>query len=485
MVEGTDKQILQAIDTYLDENWESMVAELDTLVQIPSTEDLPAAKPEEGEPFGPQPARALRQALAIANSMGFEATNLDGYIGYADFPGKTDTQIGIIGHVDVVPAGPGWTAEPFKVTRREGYLLGRGVIDDKGPSLMALHAMKFWLDRQQAGKANQFPYTVRFLFGANEETGMGDVPYYQERFDDPAFLFTPDAEFPVSYGEKGMFGTQLVSESLPAEQRVLLDYQAGVASNAVPGEAQAKVCVTSGRAASLPTAEGISVTVDDADGESTTVFAKGKSAHASTPELGTNANKILLAYLLDNNLCSEQERPFLELCYQVVSVYDGSGVGLACEDADFGPLTCVGSVLRFEGDSLVLDVDVRYPTSTTGEAVQAHFAELAQAVGGQARLVIDKPVFLVPRETPVIQALLDAYNEATGEAREAFTMGGGTYARKFKCGASFGAEKPWKQNPEWVGGMHGPDEGVAEDDLKDAFRIYALTLAKLMELDLG
>lgn len=478
-----NEEILQAANAYLDKNWDTMLADLASLVEIPSVEDLPNANPEGGQPWGPAPAAALERALALAQSMGFSATNLEGHIGYADFPGKAATQVGIIGHVDVVAAGPGWTVDPFKLTRREGYLLGRGVIDDKGPSLMALHAMKFWRDRQQAGLAGQFPYTVRFIFGANEETGMGDVPYYQERFEDPAFLFTPDAEFPVSYGEKGMFGTQLVGAPWPATQRTLLDYQAGVSSNAVPGQACAVVRVPAAQAANLPDASGVSVAQEN--GGRVAISAVGKSAHASTPELGLNANKILLAYLLDNNLCAAEERPFLELCYQVVATHDGSGVGIACRDEDFGPLTCVGSVLRYQGDSLVLDVDVRYPTTTTGDFIQAHLETLAQAAGGQARKVIDKPVFLVPRESPVIQALLAAYNEATGETRQAFTMGGGTYARKFKCGASFGAEKPWKQNPSWVGGMHGPDEGVAEQDLKDAFRIYALTLAKLMELDLG
>ena len=68
---------------------------------------------------------------------------------------------------------------------------------------MALHALKFWKDLQDDGLAPRFPYTVRFLFGANEENGMADVAYYREHYADPLFLFTPDAEFPVCYGEKG------------------------------------------------------------------------------------------------------------------------------------------------------------------------------------------------------------------------------------------------------------------------------------------
>ena len=73
--------------------------------------------------------------------------------------------------------------------------------------------------------------------------------------------------------------------------------------------------------------------------------------------------------------------------------------------------------------------------------------------------------------------------EATGESAKPFTMGGATYARHFASAASFGPEMPWLETPEWVGGMHGPDEGVSEEQMKKAFRIYALTIGKLMEID--
>ena len=37
----------------------------------------------------------------------------------------------------------------------------------------------------------------------------------------------------------------------------------------------------------------------------------------------------------------------------------------------------------------------------------------------------------------------------------------------------------------WVGMEHGPDEGVSEADLKRALKIYIVTIARLMELDLA
>jgi len=79
---------------------------------------------------------------------------------------------------------------------------------------------------------------------------------------------------------------------------------------------------------------------------------------------------------------------------------------------------------------------------------------------------------------------MNAWRETTQKEGEPFVMGGGTYARKFSCAASFGPEMPWIEMPEWAGGMHGPDETVPEELLKKAFKIYALTIARLMELDL-
>ena len=88
-------------------------------------------------------------------------------------------------------------------------------------------------------------------------------------------------------------------------------------------------------------------------------------------------------------------------------------------------------------------------------------------------------------DSAAIGALIDAYCAVTGEEAKGLTSKGGTYARCFSTAVSFGPEKPWIATPEWIGGMHGPDEGVSEDLLKQAFSIYARALGNLMECDLG
>ena len=98
------------IDAYLDEHWDDIVADIDTLVRIPSVEELDKAT--EGAPYGPGPREALTAALKMAEGMGLETCDVEGHIGYADLPGGTDGQIGIIGHMDVVPAGAGGTSAP-------------------------------------------------------------------------------------------------------------------------------------------------------------------------------------------------------------------------------------------------------------------------------------------------------------------------------------------------------------------------------------
>lgn len=468
---STDASLDREIDEWIEGNWERIVADLDSLVRIESTEDLAAAAPNA--PFGPGPRASLSRALEIAEGMGLETCDVDGYVGFADMRGASDVQVGIIGHTDVVPAGPGWTFPPYAVTRKDGFLVGRGVIDDKGPLMCALHAMRFWKERGEV-----LPATVRIIFGADEECGMKDVPYYRERYEDPAFLFTPDAEFPVCYGEKGMWGARVWSEPLEASNLVSL--KGGTVSNAVPGIAGAVVRLPEGRElSSLGARAGITVSAVEGDARAVRIDAAGKSAHASTPELGENAVGMLLRYLLDENLATQAERRYFGFVLDLIDDWRGAGWGIACEDDDFGPLTAVGSIIELDGERISTCVDIRFPAVTTADAIsEAIVEQAARAHAEVERLTVVEP-FLAGRDAPEVKALIDVYNEVTGESAEPFTMGGGTYARKFARGVSFGVEKPWVEVPAWCGGMHGPDEAVSEDLLRQATKIYIYAVARL------
>mgnify|MGYP002229917913 CR=1 FL=1 len=204
-----------SIDAFAENNRDNILRDITRLVAVPSVEGTP----EPGAPFGKGPKAALDKALEIAAELGLDTHNAEGYIGWAQTGPIADGQkyLATITHTDVVPEGNGWDADPYTVRVRDGWLLGRGVADDKGPSILCLYALKYLKDNGVTLK-----YPVRALLGANEETNMHDVDYFAAHFEQPAFCFTPDAEFPVCNGEKGGFGGELVSPVL--ENGVIVDF---------------------------------------------------------------------------------------------------------------------------------------------------------------------------------------------------------------------------------------------------------------------
>ena len=186
--------ILSRLDAFVEENREAIVRDMKAVIDIDSVR----GEPDTGAPYGAGVRKALDTAKAIAAGMGLAVDECDGFMGWAEIPGDSDKQLATIAHLDVVPAGNGWTSDPFEMIVKDGCVIGRGTLDDKGPAVLTLYIAKFFKERGE-----QLPYPLRLLFGTDEETGMEDVEWYLEHHDAPAFLFTPDGEFPVGYGEKG------------------------------------------------------------------------------------------------------------------------------------------------------------------------------------------------------------------------------------------------------------------------------------------
>lgn len=473
---NSDEFLTQA-DAFIEAHWEEIVHEIGTLVAVPSIVDFNRATPDD--PSGPEAHEGLRASVDLAQRLGFKAWDDAGEIGIADLPGESDTQLAMICHADVVTPGVGWTSDPWTLERREGFLIGRGVIDDKGPLVISLYCMKFfkdWCERT----GTRLPYTLRMLMGTNEETGtMRDVRYYLEHYPAPAFLFTPDNAFPACYGEKGQFDCAITSLEIPDGR--IVDFTTGSSStNAVPSQA---ALVVHADASNLPTAEGIEI-ADAGDGCARLV-ATGRGGHASLPEGTVNAIDMLVKYALANSLCNPAEEAYLRMIGRIMDSTDGSSIGVDSQDEYFGGLTCIVGTIHREQNRMCITIDIRYPTSTTGEELLAKFQALAADADASVELTGGLPPFLTKPDSPAIQALASAYREATGFDGEPFTIGGGTYAREFPCAASFGPEDPHDEYPSWVGPMHGADEGVSEESLKRAMRVYILTIARLMELDLA
>ncbi len=457
-----NEELRRDIEAFTEEHAESIFRDIARLVAIDSVEGAP----EENAPFGRGPRQALDMGLQIARELGLDTADCAGRIGYASVGGEGERYLATITHLDIVPVGEGWTGDPFTMREREGWIIGRGVLDDKGPSVLCLYALKFLKDR-----GIPLRYPVRALLGANEETGMGDLSYYLEHCPAPLFCFSPDANFPLCNGEKGIFHGRIVSR-LPLGG--ILDIRGGVAPNVIPDKAEATV-----RADRLSGSDEVEVC--ELEPGVWHLLAHGKGGHASLPAGTRNAIGVLTDYLLDNGVGDENDRAFLRLIRKLHEASDGSGLGVQADDGKFEPLTIIGGVIGVENGHMFQTVDSRYPTNTSGEriaeGIRVHAEGIAEVEAGRS----SEP-FYMPLDNPAVQVCIRAYNAVTGENAQPYTIGGGTYARHFPNAVAFGPEHPERPQPDFAGPIHGVDEAACMDWLLEALKVYILALIELEKL---
>lgn len=452
------------IDMVLDGYYPQMERDLIGLLSIPSV----LGEPEPFAPFGRAVADALHYTLGVAQSLGLRAADVDGYCGYADLEGGTAEQVGVLGHIDVVPAiAADWQYAPFDPVVKDGKIYGRGTVDDKGPLLAAMYGAAALADC-----GVPLEKTVRFIIGGNEENGMSCVEYYLKKFAQPSCGFTPDGTFPVIVGEKGIFHYTLSASWQDDDSAALklLSVNAGTVTNVVPARAEA---VLRGAAAALPQLPG--VTVEDCGNGCVRVSAEGMAAHASTPEVGRNALTVLLAALRQLDFAPAGAKRCVDTLAGLVCADDcyGAGFGVAGRDA-LSVTTNVPSILRLAENSAVLTCDMRFQLDQNSGNYRRLLEKLAAENGLTfTELEHMEPLYLGD-DDPMAGKLLAVYREMTGDMSEPLVIGGGTYAKTMKNFLAFG--------PEQLGEpmlAHQADECIACERLLFLAKLYARAIYAL------
>ena len=460
----------EIITKWIDEHTDEMVECLQKLVRIPSI-----SQPDDSAyPHGRQVAKVLDTALEIAASFGLEPENYDYQIGAAVLPGSTGKELGMIAHLDVVPVTEGWSHPPFAChVDSDGWIVGRGVDDNKGAAVIALFCM-----RAIKELALPFPHGIRLLFGCDEEVGMSDVAYYQAHGKMSDVFLVPDAGFPVCFAEKGIYSAWLRSAVI--DDGSILAADGGLASNVVPDKASITLPGKLEDIASLCEADGL--TAEAADG-GVRITASGVSSHAASPEASVNAIYVLCDFLCRHELAKGKAAAAVTFIRRILTDYKGNGLQIAAEHPDTGYLTCIGGMLRFENGKLCLNINVRYPQSTTGGEI----TEKASAVCVQGGFSLEEPddsvgTYHAP-DDPLVSTLTDIFNRVTGQDTKPYMMGGGTYARKLPNAVAFGPGMALEGLPvsPYKGGAHQIDEHTHLRYLTTATRVYLLSLLAIAE----
>lgn len=471
---------LERLETYRDD----MLKTLGESVSKPSVK-AEAVKTKDGEvyPFGQGVQDALEHMLRAGEELGFDTYNDDNYAGHIEWKAEDggDEYFGIVGHLDVVPVGSGWTNDPFEMTDRgDGFLYGRGTSDDKGPVVACLYAMKALKEEGFEPKMN-----IRLVLGLDEESGHISAEHYTESCGHPAMGFTPDADFPLVNGEMGILVFDIArkfSYRPGKEDLRLTKLEGGTAHNAVPAYAKAVLAgskeqysLISDRAKLYREESGYDVKTKK-QGSALVVEAFGTAAHGAHPELGLNAVSILMDFLGRIAFTNEELNEFISFYNEKIGFdLHGERIGCFFEDEASGPLIFNVGVANINEEIASVSVNIRYPVSCTDEQVLSGIESAVEGMPvGIVTSMVQYPIYM-DLDDPMVVGMMQAYIDETGDAdAKPMTIGGGTYAKMFNNILAYGAQFPGEENT-----MHQADEKFSKDSFMKMARVYARAIASL------
>ena len=489
------------IDAYQEE----MVKSLCGLIRIQSVRE--SALP--GKPYGAGAYEGLQYALELGAGWGFETKIIDGHAGHVEYRAEKETLAGdasgqatagnvsgagnalkegseneyvaLLVHLDVVPAGLGWTYPPYDGVKEGDRIYGRGASDDKGPAIVALYGLKALRDAGYRPK-----YSIRVILGCAEETGSEDMDHYFSKEPLPLMAFTPDVGYPAINREKGILRIRIMKDNPGLDEGVgfIRRIQGGDAINMVPRQCVATVDASRFTREqvrwleeSVTVAGRVSAVRSEDDPKLYVLETLGKSAHGASPEMGVNAVLLMTEWLeklhdVGNEGKSEifaggvigSGGSFLKYINKALGAgSDGLGLGIHCQDAESGSLSMNVGSIRMDPASLTLAIDIRYPITENGASIADTIRRHAGRIN--ASVIVDRDVAPLhfPEDHPLIGRLSTAYEMHTGKKLELLSTGGGTYARSMAGrGIGFGGAGA---------GAHAPDEYVDVEDLMQHARI--------------
>ena len=450
----------QSFEKYFDEHMDEILASLSEIISIDSVATLES----EVKPFGEGSARALKWGEDFLKSLGMKTLNVDGYAVHGDYA-EGEPVLAVLSHLDTVPAGEGWSYPPFELTVKDDVLYGRGTIDDKGPSVAVLYAVKAIKDLG-VPIGNNF----RVVFGGFEEGGCEDIEYYQKKFQFPKMVFTPDGSFPVLNCEKGLVHLTFKGEIQKGEKTVPY-LKAGTVINAVPGKAEFVIANVTADELGEACAEfeGFKLNTEP-QGNMLAGVLIGKSAHGSRPENGLNTATALAKAF--GKLGIEGFDRIAKIF--VHGDFSGKELGLGFADKVSGEMTCVLTQLNVDDGRLTAGVDIRFPIDKTSKEIVEILTSALEQGGFEVTSVESMEPHYVDEDTPLVQTLLGVYEGVSGTKGECISEGGVTYVHNTPGAVAFGAEFPWENN-----NMHGADEHITVETFKTNLNMYANAIVEL------
>ena len=464
------------LDAYIKNNKDEMIQKLQELIQIPS---VYSESKNPLMPFGENINKALEYMLDLGNKLGFRTKNIDGYCGYIEF-GEGEELLGIIGHLDVVPSGDGWTYPPFSASIVGEKIYGRGAIDDKGPVIASLYAMKYVLDNCKVNKR------VRLILGLNEENSWNCIKYYKSHEETPTIGFSPDADFPCIYAEKSILSPCFSIDYSKYSTAPISIQEIDCNNNAI--NVVPKICSTILKIDSSIIMDDLIKIIKDIlkkydfeidvyklNNEEIKLTSYGVGAHAAHPDLGINAISRLVIILQELFKKFNINIELFDFFVKYINTeYDGKSLNMNYKD-ESGVLTLNVGNISLDNNILKMKLNLKIPISISVENIENLFiSALANYKEITYKRVGYMPSLYIPKDNYLVKTLCEIYNEESNSYLEPIAIGGATYARAFKNCVSFGANLPGQKDM-----CHQTDEFISIDNLLFACKVYAKAICEL------
>lgn len=466
------------LNNYINNLKDEIIEKTQELVQIPSIDEFSI---NPSHPFGENINKALEYMLDLGKTLGFRTKNIDGYCGYIEF-GEGNELIGIIGHLDVVPEGENWTFPPFSGTIFDNKIYGRGTIDDKGPVIASLYAMKSVMDNLKIKKR------VRLILGLNEEKNWNCIKYYKKHEEIPTIGFSPDADFPCIYAEKSIITSYLKMNYLNKNSNLYIkQIDCNNAINVVPKLCSCILKIDSNNIFMSNFIKDIKLILDNykyeidiymINNEEVKLTSHGVQSHSAHPDLGINAISrlvIILKHIFNKYNCPIELFEFFEK--YINTQYDGKNLEINVKD-ETGFLTLNVGDFSLKNDTLSIGLNIRIPIKTPVSDIENRISMLISPYPNISFSTTHfLPSLFISKNNKLVQTLCNLYNEETNSNLEPIAIGGATFARAFENCVSFG--------PNFAGQKdmcHQTDEFISIGNLMLTCRIYAKAIKTLAEM---
>ena len=439
---------------YANDNKQKFLDDLKELLKI---DTVLIEQPEVKEPpFGYNLVKALEYMLELGKREGFVTKNIENVAGHIEY-GEGEEVVGVLCHLDVVPTGDGWTYPPFEPTIVGDRIYARGSMDDKGACISSLYALKAL--KESNVKINK---KIRLIFGTDEETGSRGIKRYLELEQMPDLGFSPDADYPLIYGEKGILSFDLVGKVSDE----IIEFVSGDRYNVVP-EVATVVLKKDYKEQYLEFLKQKNYNGEIKDNK---YIMYGKRAHAMEPRNGVNAIIRLLEFL--NTIIDDS---YIKFVYDNFKCSRLNTMNENFTDSEMGDLTSNVALLNITNNIGKCGINFRYPINWDKEKFFNNLNNKAIEANVKVDLLNDSTPHYVSKEDDLVKTLHKSYIKYTNDDKTPLmTIGGGTYARSLKKAVAFGPMMPGREDV-----VHQVDEYAYIEDLLISVAIFADALKEL------